>query len=159
MGITILCVGKLRERFFADAAAEYQKRLSRLMPVTVVEVPDESEPATASPALCQQALRKEGERLLARLDPSAYGIGLCIEAGQPSSPELAGKLQELFSKGKSNIVFVIGGSLGLHEDVLKRLDERMSMSRLTFPHQLVRVLLLEQLYRAAKINAGERYHK
>ncbi|MEA5013978.1 MAG: 23S rRNA (pseudouridine(1915)-N(3))-methyltransferase RlmH [Candidatus Limiplasma sp.] len=159
MGVTILCVGKLRERFFAEAAAEYEKRLSRLMPVTVVEVPDESEPAGASPALCQQVLRKEGERLLARLAPTAHGIGLCVEAKQPDSPELAAKLRELFLRGKSDITFVIGGSLGLHQEVLKRLDERMSMSRLTFPHQLARVLLLEQLYRAAKINAGERYHK
>lgn len=159
MGVTILCVGKLRERFFAEAAAEYHKRLSRLMPVTILEVPDESEPPGASPALCQQALRKEGERLLARLPSGAYAIGLCIQAKQPDSPELAQKLQGLFTRGRSDISFVIGGSLGLHEEVLKRLDERMSMSRLTFPHQLARVLLLEQLYRAAKINAGERYHK
>lgn len=159
MGVSVLCVGKLRERFFAEAAAEYGKRLSRLMPVTVLEVPDEREPPGAGDALCEQAMRKEGERLLARLEPGAYAIALCVEGKQSDSPQLAWKLRELFIQGKSDIVFVIGGSLGLHEIVLRRMDEKMSMSRLTFPHQLARVMLLEQLYRAAKINAGERYHK
>ena len=159
MAVTVLCVGKLRERFFVDAAEEYRKRLSRLMPVTVVELPDEREPENASPALCRQVVQREGERILARIAPQAYVIALCVDAKQPTSEELAEKLQGLFVQGQSNVTFIIGGSLGLSPEVLARANERMGMSRMTFPHQLCRVLLLEQLFRAAKINAGERYHK
>jgi 23S rRNA (pseudouridine1915-N3)-methyltransferase len=159
MAVTILCVGKLRERFYVDAAAEYGKRLSRLMPVAIVELPDEREPENASPALCQQVMQKEGERILSKIGREEYVIALCVDAKQPSSQELAEKIKNLFVEGKSNITFVIGGSLGLSPQVLARANERMGMSRMTFPHQLARVILLEQLYRAAKINAGERYHK
>ena len=159
MAVTVLCVGKLRERFFVDAAEEYRKRLSRLMPVTVVELPDEREPENASPALCRQVVQREGERILARIAPQAYVIALCVDAKQPTSEELAEKLQGLFVQGQSNVTFIIGGSLGLSPEVLARANERMGMSRMTFPHQLCRVLLLEQLFRTAKINAGERYHK
>ena len=159
MPVTVICVGKLRERFFADAAAEYLKRLRRLMPVTVVEVPDEPEPAQPGEAQNETVLRREGERILARLSDRDHVIALCVDARQYESPELAARLDGLFTQGKSHIVFVIGGSLGLHASVLRRADERMSMSRMTFPHQLARVMLLEQLFRAAKINAGERYHK
>lgn len=159
MAVTILCMGKLRERFFADAASEYLKRLSRLMPVTIVELPDEREPENATPTLCEQVRRREGERQLSKIGAQEYVIALCVDAKQPQSEELAEKLKALFVEGRSNITFVIGGSLGLSQDVLSRADERMSMSRMTFPHQLARVILLEQLFRAAKINAGERYHK
>ena len=159
MPVTVVCVGKLRERFFADAAAEYLKRLRRLMPVTVVEVPDEPEPAQPGEAQNETVLRREGERILARLSDRDHVIALCVDARQYESPELAARLDSLFTQGKSHIIFVIGGSLGLHPSVLARADERMSMSRMTFPHQLARVMLLEQLFRAAKINAGERYHK
>ncbi len=159
MAVTILCMGKLRERFYAEAAQEYVKRLSRLMPVAVVELPDEREPDNPSPALCQQVVRREGERMLAKIAPQDYVIALCVDGKQPTSEELAGKLKGLFVDGKSNITFLIGGSLGLSPEVLSRANERMGMSRMTFPHQLARVILLEQLFRAAKINAGERYHK
>ena len=159
MPVTVICVGKLRERFFADAAAEYLKRLRRLMPVTVIEVPDEPEPVQPGDAQSEVVLRREGERILARLTDRDHVIALCVDAKQYESPELAARLEGLFTQGKSHIAFVIGGSLGLHLSVLKRADERMSMSRMTFPHQLARVMLLEQLFRAAKINAGERYHK
>ena len=159
MPVTVVCVGKLRERFFADAAQEYVKRLRRLMPVTVVEVPDEPEPAQPGEAQNEMVLRREGERILARLSDRDHVIALCVDARQYESPELAARLDGLFTQGKSHIIFVIGGSLGLHPSVLARADERMSMSRMTFPHQLARVMLLEQLFRAAKINAGERYHK
>ena len=159
MPVTVICVGKLRERFFADAAQEYVKRLRRLMPVTVVEVPDEPEPAQPGEAQNEMTLRREGERILARLSDRDHVIALCVDARQYESPELAARLDGLFTQGKSHIIFVIGGSLGLHPSVLRRADERMSMSRMTFPHQLARVMLLEQLFRAAKINAGERYHK
>lgn len=159
MAVTILCVGKLRERFYAEAAAEYEKRLSRLMPVTIQEIPDQREPENPSEALCQQVLLREGDKLLTRISPQAHVIALCVDAPQPTSPELAQQLQTLRLHGTSDILFVIGGSLGLHPKVLQRANGRMGLSRLTFPHQLARVILLEQLYRAAKINAGERYHK
>jgi len=157
--ITLLCVGKLRERYFIDAQKEYCKRLSVLMPCTVTEVPDEPEPKQFSEAAIAKTTMTEGKRLLAKIPDSAYVIALSIAAKQPASEELAGKLQNLFVSGKSDVIFVIGGSLGLHESVLARAQERMSMSRMTFPHQLARIVLLEQLYRAAKINAGQRYHK
>lgn len=159
MPVTIVCVGKLREKFFADAAEEYLKRLKRIMPVSVVELPDEPEPAQPSEKLNEAVMKREGERMLAKIGQQDYVIAMCIDGKQFESPELAKKLQGLFTQGKSHITFLIGGSLGIHPDVLKRANERMSMSKMTFPHQLARVMLLEQLFRAAKINAGERYHK
>ncbi|MFH1513700.1 MAG: 23S rRNA (pseudouridine(1915)-N(3))-methyltransferase RlmH [Bacillota bacterium] len=157
--ITVLCVGKLRERYFLDAQKEYVKRLSALMPCAVIEVPDDPEPKQLSGAAIEKTLQAEAERLLIRIPGAAHVVALCIDAKQHASAELAGRINDLFISGKSDIVFVIGGSLGLHQSVLNRAQERMSMSRLTFPHQLARIMLLEQLYRAAKINAGQRYHK
>ena len=159
LSVTVLCVGKLRERFYADAAQEYLKRLSRLMPTEVVELPDEKEPTNPSPALNEAVMRKEGEAILRHIPPKAYVIALCIEGRQLSSEAIAAKRKELFTQGKSDIVCIIGGSLGLHPSVTARADLKLSMSSMTFPHQLARVMLLEQLFRAAKINAGERYHK
>lgn len=159
MAVTIICVGKLRERFFADAAEEYLKRLKRIMPVTVIELPDEPEPAQPSEKLNEAVMKREGEKILQKIGPQDHVIAMCIDGKQYESTQLAEKLQGLFTQGKSHITFLIGGSLGLHPDVLKRANERMSMSKMTFPHQLARVMLLEQLFRAAKINAGERYHK
>ncbi|MEG0491980.1 MAG: 23S rRNA (pseudouridine(1915)-N(3))-methyltransferase RlmH [Clostridia bacterium] len=159
MPVTLVCVGKLREKFYADAANEYLKRLSRLMPLTVVELPDEREPLTPSDALSEAVLRREGERILQRIAPQDYVIALCIDGTQCPSEALAEKISTLFTRGRSNITFVIGGSLGLHAAVVARANEKFSMSKLTFPHQLARIMLLEQLFRAAKINAGERYHK
>ena len=157
--IAVVCVGKLRERYYLDAQTEYLKRLSTLMPCTVLEVADEPEPRQLSDAAITKTLQAEAERILRKIPDPAYVIALCIDAKQPASEELAGQLNDLFVSGRSDIVFVIGGSLGLHESVLARAQERLSMSRMTFPHQLARVVLLEQLYRAAKINAGQRYHK
>lgn len=159
MAFTILCVGKARERYFSDAVQEYCKRLSAYTPCAVVEVPDEPEPKQLSDAAIERVLRAEGEKLLAKIPPSAYVIALCVDAKQPTSEELADKLKALFISGRSDIVFIIGGSLGLHPCVTARADESMGMSRMTFPHQLARVVLAEQLYRASKINAGQRYHK
>lgn len=159
MPVNLICVGKLRERYFADAADEYLKRLKRIMPVTVIELPDEPEPAQSSDKLCEAVMRREGERILARISPQDYVIALCIDGKQHESTELAARVSSLFTSGRSHITFIIGGSLGLSPEVQRRADERMSMSRMTFPHQLARVMLLEQLFRAAKINAGERYHK
>ncbi len=157
--LKLVCVGKLRESYFADAVKEYEKRLTRLHPIKIVELPDEKEPAVPSEALCEQAMRKEGERILRAIAPHEYVIAMCIRAKQHSSEALAAKLSELFVSGRSDVTFVIGGSLGLSGAVIERADERMSMSDMTFPHQLARVMLMEQLYRACKINAGERYHK
>ena len=157
--ITVVCVGKLREKFYQEAQQEYLKRLGTLMPCTVTEVDDEPEPKQLSDAAIERTLKAEGDRILHRIPDAAYTVALCIDAKQPASEELAGKLSDLFQAGKSEIVFVIGGSLGLHPAVLGRAQERMSMSRLTLPHPLARIVLLEQLYRAAKINAGQRYHK
>ena len=157
--LKLVCVGKLREKYYADAVAEYEKRLSRLTPVTIVELPDEREPQSPSDALCEQVMRREGEKILRAIGAQEHVIALCIAAKQTTSTGLADKLSALFVCGKSDVTFVIGGSLGLHEIVLARANERLSMSEMTFPHQLARVMLMEQLYRAAKINAGERYHK
>lgn len=159
MALTLLCVGKIRERFYADAVCEYTKRLSTLLPCKVVEVADEPEPKQLSQPAVDRVLRTEGERLLQKIPESAYVVALCVNGPQHTSEELAAKLQTLLVSGRSDIVFVIGGSLGLHDTVLCRANERMGMSRMTFPHQLARVVLVEQLYRASKINAGQRYHK
>lgn len=159
MAVSIICVGKLREKFFADAAEEYVKRLKRIMPVNVIEIPDEPEPAQPSEKLNEAVMKREGEKILSKIGQQDYVIAMCIDGKQFESPEVARKLENLFTQGKSNITFLIGGSLGLHPEVVRRANERMSMSKMTFPHQLARVMLLEQLFRAAKINAGERYHK
>lgn len=150
MPLAILCAGKLREKYWREAAEEYQKRLSRYDRLEILEVPDQPEGP--------QAMKKEGESMLSRLRPDDYVAALCIEGKMLSSVALAGLLRERAMHG-GRVVFVIGGSLGLHESVLARAQTRLSMSPMTFPHQLARVMLLEQLYRAHKINAGERYHK
>ncbi len=129
------------------------------MPTEVVEIHDEKEPANPSPALNEAVMRKEGETLLRHIPPKAYVVALCIEGKQLSSEAVAARLKELFTQGRSDVTFIIGGSLGLHPSVTARADLKLSMSPMTFPHQLARVMLLEQLFRAAKINAGERYHK
>ena len=159
MAVSVICVGRLREKYFADAAEEYLKRLRRIMPVQVIELPDEPEPAQPSEKLNEAVMKREGDKILQRIAPTDYVVAMCIDGRQYESTELARKLSGLFTQGRSSIVFLIGGSLGLHPDVIRRADERMSMSKMTFPHQLARVMLLEQLFRAAKINAGERYHK
>ena len=157
-GAVILCVGKMKEKAYRQMADEYLKRLSRYGKYEETEIPDLPE-QTGSAALEEQVKTREGEALLGRIRPGDRVIALTIPGRQPDSVELAVHLQELRTNGFSRIVFVIGGSLGLGQNVLARADEEMSMSRMTFPHQLARVMLLEQLYRAEKILAGERYHK
>ncbi len=158
MSTVVLCVGKLKEKAYRQMADEYLKRLSRYGKYEESEVPDLPE-STGSAALEEQVKAKEGEALLARIRPGDRVIALTIPGKMTDSPSLASHLEELRTGGVSRIVFVIGGSLGLGKNVLERADEEMSMSPMTFPHQLARVMLLEQLYRAAKISAGERYHK
>ena len=159
MSMTVLCVGRMKEKPYRQMADEYRKRLSRYGKFEEIEVPDLAEPAHSSEALEAAVRKKEGEQLLARIRPGDYVVALTIEGTMRDSEELSRRLTQLTVQGHSSIVFVIGGSLGLSEEVVRRADEQLSMSRMTFPHQLARVLLLEQIYRACKINAGERYHK
>ena len=160
MSALILCVGKMKEKAYRQMADEYLKRLGRYGKYEEIEIPDLPEPASgSSPALEEQLKAKEGEAILAKIRPGDRVIALTIGGKRRSSEELAKHLEELKTGGVSRLAFVIGGSLGLGGNVLARADEEMSMSPMTFPHQLARVMLLEQLYRAEKIGAGERYHK
>ena len=158
MSTVILCVGKMKEKPYREMADEYRKRLSRFGKFEEIEVPDLPE-NTGSSALEEQVKAREGEALLSRIRTGDRVIALTIPGKKTDSLGLARHLQELRVSGVSRIVFVIGGSLGLGNNLLARADEEMSMSPMTFPHQLARVMLLEQLYRAEKIIAGERYHK
>ena len=159
MRITLLTVGKIKERYLADAIREYEKCLGRYCRLSIVETPDEKTPEGAGEALERKIKEKEGERLLARIREGDFVIALAIEGKMLSSEELAAKMERLGVDGISHIVFVIGGSLGLSPDVLRRADFALSFSRMTFPHQLMRVILLEQIYRSFRINSGEPYHK
>ena len=158
MTIAVVGVGRLRERFYRDAADEYLKRLKRFGPVEEIELPDLPEPANSSPAIEEQ-IRREGEAILARVKPGDHVVALCIDGRQMTSEQLAARVRALEDRGVQRTLFVIGGSLGLSDAVVRRADERLSFSPMTFPHQLARVMLLEQLYRARKIGANERYHK
>ena len=157
MNAMILCVGKAREKFYAQACEEYLKRLSRFGKYSVVEVPDAPEPTHDTPAANERVLSQEGQKLLAHIKNDDHVIAMAIDGPQYASPVFAKHLQTVASDKR--IVFVIGGSLGLWQPVLARANEKISLSKMTFPHQLARVLLLEQLFRAEKILAGERYHK
>lgn len=159
MKITVAAVGKIKEKFYEDAIAEYSKRLSRYCKLEIVQVPDEKTPDNASEVVELQIKEKEGGRLLARIPDSAYVIALAIEGTMLDSEALAGKINTLGVTGTSQIVFVIGGSLGLSEEVLARADYKLSFSKMTFPHQLMRVILLEQIYRSYRIISGQPYHK
>lgn len=159
MKITILSVGKSKEKYWNDAIAEYAKRLSRYCKLELVEVADEKTPDGASEKLEEQIKRKEGQRVLDKIPADAYVLALAIEGKMPDSVGLSRKLARLGIEGKSHLVFVIGGSLGLAKEVLDRADEKISFSAMTFPHQLMRVILLEQIYRSYRIMNGEPYHK
>ena len=159
MKITICCVGKVKEKFYVQAIEEYSKRLSRYCKLEIVEVQDEKTPDNASENLNLQIKQKEGERILSAIKEDAYVIALAIEGKMLDSVELSQKIDRLGIEGKSNIVFVIGGSLGLSKEVLDRADYYLSFSKMTFPHQLMRVILLEQIYRSFRIMKNEPYHK
>ena len=159
MKVTILCVGKIKEKFYRDAVEEYRKRLGRYCKLEVVETADERTPDGAGAALETQIKDKEGNRLLSKIKDTDYVIALAIDGKMRDSVELAEHLEQLGVQGKSHLVFVIGGSLGLSAAVLRRADERLSFSKMTFPHQLMRVILLEQIYRSYRIRNGEPYHK
>lgn len=159
MKITILCVGKIKEKYYRDAIAEYEKRLSRYCKLEIIEVADEKTPDKASVALEDQIKQREAERILKYIRDDAYCIALAINGKGYDSMGFSKHIEELGICGKSNVIFVIGGSLGLYESVLQRADERISFSDMTFPHQLMRVILLEQIYRCYRIINGEPYHK
>ena len=159
MNIDVLCVGRIKERYLADAIAEYAKRLQRYCKLNIIEVADEKTPEHASEGVERQIRAKEGERLAKHIKSSAFVIALAIDGQMLSSEGLAAKINQLGIQGVSHIPLVIGGSIGLDESVLKRADYQLSFSKMTFPHQLMRVILLEQIYRAYKINAHEPYHK
>lgn len=159
MNITILAVGKIKESFYREALSEYQKRLGRYCRLEILEVADEPVPEKASPAQEQQIKEREGQRILKRLRENSYVVTLEIAGKKYDSGKFANKLEELALAGKSQLVFVIGGSLGLHSSVSERADLKLSFSDMTFPHQLMRVILAEQIYRAFRIINGEPYHK
>ncbi len=159
MKITILAVGKIRESFYREAIAEFQKRLSRYVKITIQETVDEKTPDHASERENEKIRELEGERLLKFLQTDAMVIALAIDGTMYDSLQLSEKIQKLGVSGVSHIIFVIGGSLGLSDAVLKRADLRLSFSKMTFPHQLMRVILLEQIYRSYRIMNHEPYHK
>ncbi len=159
MNITILCVGQIKEKYFRDAIAEYQKRLSRYCKLQIIEVADEKTKENASEAENDLIRKKEGERILKHIKDSDYCISLEIDGKMLTSEGLSKEIDRLGLAGKSSLVFVIGGSIGLDTAVLKRSDYALSFSKMTFPHQLMRVILLEQIYRSYRIMRGEPYHK
>lgn len=159
MNISIITVGKLKEKYLKQGIEEYLKRLTAYAKVDVIEVSDEKAPEELSVLEMVQVKQKEGERILAKISQDTYVIALAIQGKLASSEELADSLDKLATYGKSKIAFVIGGSLGLSEEVIKRSNEQLSFSRMTFPHQLMRLILVEQIYRAFRINRNEPYHK
>ena len=156
--ITVLCVGKLKEKFYADAAAEYCKRLSRYCKIEVTELPETRLPEDPSPAEIKKALAAEATAIRQKLEGGAV-VAMCIEGQTCSSEALSKKLAAFAMEGKSKVAFLLGGSFGLDETLKKQADWRLSMSPMTFPHHLARVMLLEQIYRACQIAEGTRYHK
>ena len=157
MRAALVCVGKLKERYWREACAEYEKRLARYASLEILEVQDAPEPAHENAGTQAQVLRAEGERILSRIRPDDVVVALAIEGKTYDSVGFAKHLEQIAQRGR--VVFVIGGSLGLSPEVYARANERLSFSTLTFPHQMMRVVFLEQLYRACRIQSGERYHK
>ena len=159
LNIKIICVGKLKEKFYTAAAAEYMKRLSTLCRLEVEELPESRLSAQPSQAEVEAALRKEGESIALRIPAGALTVALCVEGKQLSSVRFSQFLEACALKGRSKLCFLIGGSEGLSEEVKEKAEVRMSMSEMTFPHHLARIMLLEQIYRAFQIREGSRYHK
>lgn len=159
MKITVITVGKIKEKYLKDAIAEYTKRLSKYCKLEIVEVADEKTPDNASEVVEEQIRSKEAERILKYVKEDAYVITLEINGKQLTSEELADKIEKLGVQGTSHITFIIGGSIGLGKEVLAKSNYALSFSKMTFPHQLMRVILLEQVYRSYRIINGEPYHK
>jgi 23S rRNA (pseudouridine1915-N3)-methyltransferase len=157
--ICIICVGKIKEKYWNDAINEYSKRLSRYTKINIIEVADEKTPDNAPPAIEEQIKKKEGERIIANIDPSACVCALAINGKKFTSEGFSKYISDKGVQGVSHIQFIIGGSLGLHESVLQKCQDKISFSDMTFPHQMMRVILLEQIYRGYRIMRGEPYHK
>jgi len=159
MNISIITVGKLKEKYLKEAVSEYSKRLSKYCKLEIIEVPDEKAPETMSRAEEEAVKQKEGQAVLKHVKSDTYVVALAIDGKMLSSEDFSQFINDLGIRGKSNIAFIIGGSLGLSDEVLRRADYKLSFSPMTFPHQLMRVILLEQIYRGYKIMRGEVYHK
>jgi 23S rRNA (pseudouridine1915-N3)-methyltransferase len=159
VNISIISVGKLKEKYLKMGIEEYTKRLGSYAKIDLVEVADEKAPENLSDADMEIVKKKEGERILAKIGADTYVIALAIEGKMKSSEQLAEDLQSLMTYGRSKVAFIIGGSLGLHEDVMQRSDEKLSFSKMTLPHQLMKLVLVEQVYRAFRIMKNEPYHK
>ncbi|HSJ37324.1 MAG TPA: 23S rRNA (pseudouridine(1915)-N(3))-methyltransferase RlmH [Planococcus sp. (in: firmicutes)] len=159
MNISIVTVGKLKEKYLKSGIEEYTKRLGSYCKISEIEVADEKAPEQLSDADMEIVKKKEGERILAKIPVDAYVIALAIDGKMKTSEGLSKDIESLMTYGRSKIVFVIGGSLGLHDEVLKRADEKLSFSKMTFPHQLMKLILVEQVYRAFRIMKNEPYHK
>lgn len=159
MRINIVCVGKIKEKYLKLGIDEFKKRLSKYCKLDIIELDDEKAPENLSDKEMEMIKDKEGKKILAKIKDTSYVIALAIDGKSLSSEELADTINKLGIKGISNISFVIGGSLGLSDEVLSRADYKLSFSKMTFPHQLMRLILLEQIYRSYRINNGEPYHK
>ena len=159
MKISLITVGKIKEKYLKDAIAEYTKRLSKYCKLEIIEVSDEKTPDNASETVEESIRSKEAERILKHVKEDAFVITLEIQGKQLTSEELADKIDKLGIQGTSHIIFIIGGSIGLGKEVLAKSDYALSFSKMTFPHQLMRVILLEQIYRSYRIISGEPYHK
>lgn len=159
MNITIITVGKLKEKYLKEALGEYSKRLTKYCKLDIIELPDEKTPENTSEKEEAQIKSKEGESILKHIKDSSYVVALDLKGKMNSSEEFSAFIEDLGIKGESNLVFVIGGSLGLSTEVLNRANYKLCFSKMTFPHQLFRVMLLEQIYRSFRIMKGEPYHK
>lgn len=159
MNVTVLALGKLKEKYMREFSAEYEKRLSAYCKLNIVELVPERLPENPSSAAISAALEKEANALRAKIPPNAAVFAMCIEGKQQPSESFSKRLQDIMLSGKSNVVFILGSSYGLSEGLKKEADFRFSMSEMTFPHQMARVMLLEQIYRAFQIAAGGKYHK
>ena len=159
MNINIVCVGKIKEKYLKLGIDEFKKRLSKYCKLDIIELDDEKAPENLSDKEITIIKDKEGKKILSKVKANSYVIALAIDGKNISSEELADTMSKLAVRGNSNITFIIGGSLGLSDEVLSRADYKLSFSKMTFPHQLMRLILLEQVYRAYRINNGEPYHK
>ncbi|MEK4762537.1 23S rRNA (pseudouridine(1915)-N(3))-methyltransferase RlmH [Viridibacillus sp. FSL E2-0187] len=159
MNIAIITVGKLKEKYLKMGIEEYVKRLGAYAKIDLIEVPDEKAPEQLSEAEMEIVKKKEGERILTKISPDTHVIALAINGKMKTSEEMSKDIESLMTYGKSKIAFVIGGSLGLHDDVLKRANEKQSFGKMTLPHQLMKLVLVEQIYRSFRIMKGEPYHK
>ena len=159
MQLSILCVGKLKESYLIEAISEYQKRLNGYTKLEIIEILEEKIPDVPNPGDIQQGMIKEGQRIITKIPKDSFVFSLAIQGEMKSSEQLAAYLNTLYLQSRSKLTFIIGGSHGLSNEVIERSDALLSFSKMTFPHQLMRVILLEQLYRAYKINRNEPYHK